>query len=182
MKGLKRQTVANIVGALAHAVVDAIEDDVAKTVRHGPTAAAALVHLSKYDGDTINALRVPLELSHPGCVRMVDRLEGRKLVTRADTSDGRAVAVELTASGTAAARAVLRRRSVALHKALGALSPREVQVLGQLASKVLTRLVENEPQALRVCRLCDYRVCPDGVCPVGAALEAAAATPGAPAP
>jgi hypothetical protein len=40
-------------------------------------------------------------------------------------------------------------------KALGALSPREVQVLGRPASKVLTRLVEDEPQALRVCRLCD---------------------------
>ena len=53
------------------------------------------------------------------------------------------------------------------------LSPRELQVLGALASKVLTGLVRDEPEALRVCRLCDYRVCPEGVCPVGIALDAA---------
>lgn len=180
MKSMKRETVANVVGALAQAVVDAVEDDIAGSIRHGPTAAAALVHLSKYAGDTINALRVPLELSHPGCVRLVDRLEERKLVARADASDGRAVAVELTTRGIAAARTALRKRNAALQRALDALTPDEVRLLGRLASKVLTQLVENEPQALRVCRLCDYRVCPDGVCPVGIALEAAGTASDAP--
>jgi len=112
-------------------------------------------------------------LSHPGCVRLVDRLEERKLVARSDASDGRAVAVELTAGGAAAARAALRRRRRTLARALAVLSPRELQVLGALASKVLTGLVRDEPEALRVCRLCDYRVCPEGVCPVGIALDAA---------
>ena len=94
---MQKETVANIVGALARAVTDAIEDDIA-TTGQGAAGAAALVHLSKYRGERINDLRVPLELSHPGCVRLVDRLEERKLVARSDASDGRAVAGHLPTS------------------------------------------------------------------------------------
>src|SRR5262249_6838450 len=117
---MKKETVANIVGALAQAVVDAVEHDLAESIRQGPTGAAALVHLSKYGGDPITEPGVPLDLSHPGCVRLVDRLEQQKLVARQGATDGRAVAVALTASGSAAARAALRKRGVVLQKALGA--------------------------------------------------------------
>ncbi len=168
------ETAANVVGALARALVDAIEQSAAETVGHGPTAAAALVHLSKYDGENINALRTPLDLSHPGCVRLVDRLQENRLVARADGPDGRAVTVELTQGGAAAARTILRKRQETLRDALGGLSARELELLGRLAGKVLTRMVHDEPEALRVCRVCDYRVCPDGVCPVGIAVESAA--------
>jgi len=174
MANMSRETVANVVGALAQAIVDVVEADTTATVGQGATAAAALVHLTKYAGESINTLRLPLELSHPGCVRMVDRLQQDDLVERFEGTDRRAFAVHLTAEGAAAARTVLRKRRDALQRALGMLSPREVRTLGAIASKILTQLVHTEPEALRVCRLCDYRVCPEGVCPVGIAVSAAA--------
>lgn len=168
------ETAANVVGALARALVDAIDERAAEPVGQGATGAAALVHLSKYEGENINALRTPLDLSHPGCVRLVDRLEENNLVARAEAPDGRAVTVELTPGGAAAARTILRKRQQTLRDALGGLSARELGLLGRLAGKVLTRMVHDEPHALRICRVCDYRVCPDGVCPVGIAVESAA--------
>jgi DNA-binding MarR family transcriptional regulator len=173
---VKPATAVNVLGAFAQAVVDAIETRLETTTDLGPASAAALVHLSKYGGAGINALRVPLELSHPGCVRLVDRLEAQDLVVRGDAADGRAVALQLTARGRAAAKVVLQRRRDALEGALSALTLRERAELGRLAAKVLERLVHDEPQALQTCRLCDYGACPDDVCPVGKALASADAT------
>ncbi len=167
-------TAVNVIGAFARALVDAIEESTTATVGQDSTATAALVHLSKYEGENINALRAPLDLSHPGCVRLVDRLERDDLVVRTGAPDGRAVTVELTPSGGTAARTILRKRRDTLRDPLSVLSAQELQLLGRLAGKVLTRIVRDESQALRVCRICDYRVCPDGVCPVGVALEHAA--------
>jgi len=169
-----RETVANVLGALAQAIVDAVEADTVSSAGQHGTAAAALVHLSKYAGESINTLRRPLELSHPGCVRLVDRLEQDDLVGRYEGSDRRAVAIHLTTQGGAAVRGVLRGRRAALKRALGSLSAAEVRALGAIAGKILAQLVHDEPEALRVCRLCDYRVCPEGVCPVGIAVSAAA--------
>jgi DNA-binding MarR family transcriptional regulator len=174
MVNLNRETVANVLGALAQAIVDGVETDTTATVGQSATAAAALVHLTKYAGESIDTLRRPLDLSHPGCVRMVDRLEQDELVERYEGADRRAVAVHLTADGAAAARTVLRKRRDVLQHALETLSAAEVRALGAIAGKILARLVHSEPEALRVCRLCDYRVCPDGVCPVGIAVSAAA--------
>jgi DNA-binding MarR family transcriptional regulator len=166
---VQSSTITNVLGAFAQAIVDAVETGVESTDL-SPASAAALVHLSKYEGARISELRVPLELSHPGCVRLVDRLEVLRLVTRGAADDGRAVALHLTARGSAAARSTLRRRGEALESVLSALTARERAELGRLAAKVLTRLVRSEPQALQTCRLCDYAACPDDVCPVGQAL------------
>lgn len=163
-------TVRNVVGAFAQALMDAVEGDVGAATDQDPTSAAALVHLSKYGGAGINALRVPLEMSQPGCVRLVDRLEEQRLVTRGAAADRRAVALRLTASGRAAARRALDRRGKALDRALAALTGAERTQLGRLAGKVLEHLIRDEPRALQTCRLCDYDACPDAVCPVTRAL------------
>jgi MarR family transcriptional repressor of emrRAB len=169
---VKTATVNNIVGAFAQALVDAVESGVGSATDQGPTSAAALIHLSKYGGEGINALRVPLELSQPGCVRLVDRLQEQSLLARRAAADGRAVALHLTSGGRAAARRALERRGRALEGALAALSVRERTQLGKLASKVLRHLVRDESQALQTCRLCDYGACPDELCPVGKAVAA----------
>ncbi|MEW6270778.1 MAG: MarR family transcriptional regulator [Thermodesulfobacteriota bacterium] len=166
---MKTETVANVVGAFAQAVTDGVQ--AALDGRAGPQAAAALVHLSKYGGEPIDALRKPLRLSHPGCVRVVDRLEERRLVVRGEGRDRRARPLRLTPAGASAAKGVLRKREAALRRALAALTPREQQTLGRLVAKALTALVEDEAHALAVCRMCDYGACPDEDCPVAKALE-----------
>jgi len=172
--GMETATLNNILGAFAQALVDAVQADVGRKIGHGPASTAALVHLSKYRGEGISALRVPLALSHPGCVRLVDRLQEHRLVVRRDAEDGRAVALQLTPSGRARAKRALERRDDALDRALSALTPRERAQLGRLAAKVLARFVRDEAHALQTCRLCDYDVCPDDVCPVGKAVAARA--------
>lgn len=167
---VRPETVANIVGAFAQAVTDGVHEAV--DAGAGPQAAAALVHLSKYGGEPIDALRKPLRLSHPGCVRVVDRLAEQRLVVRGEGEDRRARPLRLTPAGAGAAKAILRKRGAALTRALAALSPREQQQLGRLVAKALAALVEDEAHALAVCRVCDYAACPDEDCPVARSLGA----------
>jgi len=166
---VKPETIANVLGAFAQAITDGVHEAIDD--RAGPQGAAALVHLSKYGGEPIDALRRPLGLSHPGCVRLVDRLEERGLVVREEGEDRRARSLRLTKVGASAARSVLRAREVALQRALAALSPKEQQTLGALVAKALGALVEDEAHALAVCRVCDYGACPDEACPVAQALS-----------
>lgn len=163
---MRVETIANVLGALACALTDRIHEG----LDHAERAAATLVHLSKYPGESIDALRGPLALSHPGCVRLVDRLEEERLVARTAGPDRRTRALRLTRAGRAAARAELRGRRAALRDALGALTPREQQTLGRLVGKILERIVADEDDALATCRLCDYEACPPSRCPVAIAL------------
>jgi MarR family transcriptional repressor of emrRAB len=168
---VRAETAANILGALAQALADEVDGAIAAGTERSQLDAAALVHLSKYAGSSIEALRVPLRLSHPGCVRAVDRLEEQGLLERREAADRRARALELTAAGRAVARAVLRERQERLCEALRSLSAAERETLAALAGKLLTRLVRDEAHALAICRVCDYGVCPDGVCPVARAFD-----------
>jgi DNA-binding MarR family transcriptional regulator len=169
---VRTDTIANVVGALAQAITDRIDDAIAEAPGRPHVDAAALVHLSKYRDDSIDALRQPLRLSHPGCVRLVDRLEESRLLGRSEGADRRSRSLRLTPAGEAAAKTVLRTRHAALRRALQTLTPREQQQLGRLVGKVLGGLVHDEAEALAVCRVCDYASCPDAVCPVARALEA----------
>jgi DNA-binding MarR family transcriptional regulator len=169
---MRPATVANVCGAFARAVTDDIDQAVTEGTGEAATIAAALVHLSKYQDETIDGLRKPLGLSHPGCVRLVDRLEAGRLVVRAEGADRRTRALRLTSAGADKAKEVLHRRSLALRRALGTLTQREQQVLAGLVGKVLTALVDDEAHALRVCRVCDYDACPSATCPVASALHA----------
>jgi DNA-binding MarR family transcriptional regulator len=166
---VKPRTVANIVGAFSQAITDGIQESVVEDA--GPAqAAAAIVHLSKYRNEPIDALRKPLRLSHPGCVRVVDRLAARQLVIRGEGRDGRSRPLQLTPAGERVAKAVLRKRDASLQHALSTLTPREQDTLARLVAKVLTGLVQDTAQALAVCRICDYDACPDESCPVAKAL------------
>jgi DNA-binding MarR family transcriptional regulator len=168
---MESETVGNVIGAFAQAVTDAVQRAISDGKGAPASASAALVHLSKYHDEPIDALRRPLGLSHPGCVRLVDRLEDRRLVQRGEGSDRRSRPLRLTAGGETAARGVLRKRRAALDRALAALTPKEQRTLARLAGKVLTAIVDDEAAALVVCRVCDYDACPDSVCPVAKALE-----------
>src|SRR5262245_50513639 len=160
---MKSATAANVLGALAQAIGDAAG---------AASADAALVHLSKYPDEPIDALRRPLGLSHAGCVRLVDRLEDERLLERGTGEDARVRTLRLTRSGQAAARRVLAARKDALARAIARLSDGEREALVRIATKVLAELVTDPASALATCRLCDYASCPDDVCPAGKALAA----------
>jgi DNA-binding MarR family transcriptional regulator len=58
---------------------------------------------------SIDALRSGVGLSHPGAVRLVDRLAARGLVARrASADDGRRVALHLTRAGEAMAASIMQ--------------------------------------------------------------------------
>ena len=167
---MKRATVANILGALAQALTDEVHSELDAVTSYSRNSAAALVHLSKYSGEPIESLRVPLGLSQPGCVRLVDRLEQDGLVRRTTGADRRSRNLSLTKKGERSAAAVLDARNEALGNALSSLSSRECKTLAELTTRVLIAMVASPDDALMICRLCDYESCPDASCPSALAL------------
>lgn len=163
--------IENIVGALALALSDAILHDAQEKAPEPGPAAAALVLLGHDPGMTIERLRRALGLSHPGAVRLVDRLVADGLVVRVPSRrDRRAVALHLTEAGAAGCAAILAARQDGLAKALAGLGAEELATFGALAEKVLRRLVRDPDHAYAVCRLCNLPACDD--CPVDDELRA----------
>lgn len=170
---MTKERTANIVGALALAIADAVlREAEAKAPEAGP-AAAAISLLAHEPGMSVDRLRRALGLSHPGAVRLVDRLEAEGAVIRkASEHDGRAVALHLTDAGRKTSAKIRAARRGSLARMLDALSADERATLGKLTEKMLRAVVENVDQAYSVCRLCDEVVCVD--CPVDEALNAKA--------
>ncbi len=133
--------------------------------RSGETAAAIVV-LGYAPGLSVEILRQVLELSHPGTVRLVDRLEEDGLVVRRKGVNGRTVALHLTPKGGELRSQLMDRRLDTLEAALKGLSSDERLALGQLLAKVLTNLPETAMEKHRICRLCAVRLCSD--CPIPA--------------
>ena len=91
---------ANLLGALAIAVVDRLHEARAHDDGRGLTATAALSHLRLRPGQNIDFLARLLHISHPATIRLVNRLEDRGLLTRILCADDRrGIYTELTASG-----------------------------------------------------------------------------------
>jgi len=162
-----------VIGALVLALSDRVQAAAAAEAPEDGAAAAALALLAHAPGQPIEQLRRALGLSHPGAVRLVDRLVADGLVERRRAiHDGRAVALHLTAAGDGACGRILGARADALGAALGSLGEDELAAFGDAAAKVLRHLVEDVDDAYRACRLCDPVACTD--CPVAAELEARA--------
>jgi MarR family transcriptional regulator, negative regulator of the multidrug operon emrRAB len=159
----------NLLGALALTVADRMSTG---------SDAAAIITLRNYaEGEPLDLLRRALALSHPGVVRLADRLERRGLVRRERSErDGRAVALRLTPAGRRAADAANRERAEAIDTALGALAADERRALEAMLERMLAAHTTDATASLVICRLCDPDVCghPDG-CPVTRAAREAAA-------
>ena len=167
---MRKRKIENVVGALALALSDPLHlDTQAQAPEPGP-AAAAIALIGHEPGLTIEQLRRALRLSHPGTVRLVDRLAKDGLVERrASLEDRRAVALHLTHAGEASFAAILTARQTSIAWALKSLSSEEREMFGRLAEKLLGSLVQDVDKAYQVCRLCDRQSCE--ACPVEEALE-----------
>lgn len=163
----------NLVGALALAISDALLRDVEHQAPEPGPAAAAIALLRHEPGMAIERLRRALRLSHPGAVRLVDRLVADTLLVRHPSStDRRAVALYLTEAGEQRCDAILAARRGSLARALGTLDEAERRTLELLTEKLLGGLIRGVDDAYAVCRLCDTCACRD--CPVQRALTATA--------
>jgi MarR family transcriptional regulator, negative regulator of the multidrug operon emrRAB len=156
----------NLLGALALGVVDALSGVVKVNDGYGGEAPAALVTLGAEPGLSINALRHALNLSHPGTVRLVDRLAAEGLVERRSGVDGRTLALFLTEAGCKRRQAILSERRQQLQVAVSSLTLADRRQLTKLLEKMLTSMTTNEQRAFAICRLCEEEVCPGDRCPV----------------
>jgi DNA-binding MarR family transcriptional regulator len=152
---------ANIVGALALALADSLLREAQDEAPEQGPAAAAISLLRHEPGMSIDRLRRALRLSHPGAVRLVDRLAADGLVVREISErDRRAVALKLTETGLETCTKIRASRLGSLARALDVLDEEERATLGRLAEKMLRGLVESVDHAYTVCRLCDETACP----------------------
>lgn len=157
---------ANLLGTLSLAVADRIGEAARQTLGHAGETPAALVVIGYDLGPSNEQLRSVLGLSHPGSVRLVDRLVADGLVERRQGRDRRAIALYLTAEGHALREALLSERLAAIRPVLEPLSADEQDALAGLLHKLLGALPTTDLERCTLCRLCDNSVCRD--CPIPA--------------
>ena len=152
---------AQLLGALALALADRAGAAVEEDAGVSGTDAAALVTLRNYaEGEPLDLLRRALAISHPGVVRLADRLQARGLVERQRSDrDGRAVALRLTAAGRRSADAALAARADAIDAALETLDPGQRRALTPMLELMLGAQTTDSTASLVICRLCDPDVC-----------------------
>lgn len=156
---------ANLLGALATGISDRIRLAVAEQTSLGGEAAAALIVIGHAAGLSIDQLGRVLKLSHPGTVRVVDRLVAAGLAERKPAlSDRRALALQLTPAGETERSAVLEGRRAAIAAVLGHVAPKAYPVLEELVENMLASLPCDATSAMSVCRFCNQHACPN--CPM----------------
>ncbi len=156
----------NLLGVLSLGLVDGLKAAVESKIGYGGEIPAALVTLGSQPGISVNALSKVLGLSHPGTVRLVDRLTGKGLAERRSGSDGRTLAIVLTDAGLERRATVLTARRVQAQGGLHALAQPEKRQLTRLLEKMLAAMTTDEACASSLCRLCEEEVCPQATCPV----------------
>lgn len=129
---------ANLLGALGLAVADRIAEIALEVLDRAGETPAALVVIGYGLGPSNDQLRRILGLSHPGMVRLVDRLVADELVERQVGRDRRAVALFLTQKGHEARETLLAGRLAAIKSMLSPLGAEEEESLGLLLSRMST--------------------------------------------
>ncbi len=162
----------NLLGAVGLAVADRIERAAREVLGRAGETPAALVVIGYGMGPSNEQLRRILELSHPGSVRLVDRLVADGLVERREGRDRRAIALHLTERGAALREELLKERLAAVRPLLSPLTDAEREVLAGLLGKMLSSVGITNLQRCTLCRFCDDRVCRD--CPIPADKPATA--------
>ena len=161
-----RDRTANLLGAVGLAVADRIEAMARDILNHAGETPAALVVIGYGFGPSNDQLRRVLGLSHPGSVRLVDRLVADNLVERRGGRDKRAIALYLTKRGADLRNRLLQGRLAAIRPLLISLTDSEQNVLAALLCKMLSSMGTTDPERCTLCRMCDDRVCSD--CPIPA--------------
>jgi DNA-binding MarR family transcriptional regulator len=161
---------ANLLGALAVAVSDELQLASAGAADLTSTQSAALNVLVHSPGCTIRELSDVLELTHPGTVRLVDRLQDEGLVERRTGVDARSVALHVTQAGRRVWNRQRHARDDRLDEIVSSLPRATRAALRTAAELLLAELSTDEVRAETICRLCDESQCPQSRCPVTLAV------------
>jgi DNA-binding MarR family transcriptional regulator len=165
---------ANLLGALALSVGDAVEAAVEGAGGRGGATPAALVLLHDEPGMSVTELGRATGLSQPGAVRMVEELERSGLVIRGPGADARTHALRVTPLGSRRVRRILAARAAVLDRSLEPLPSAERRTLEGLLDRLLEAWTDDEAHAVSVCRLCDTDACPPDRCPAELGWRASA--------
>lgn len=160
---------ANLLGVVGLAVADRIESVAQDILNHVGEAPAAVVVIGYGLGPSNDQLRRILGLSHPGSVRLVDRLVADGVVERRAARDKRAIALYLTEKGAALREKLLHGRLAAIKPFVIKLTSFEQKSLGELLHKILSSMETTDMERCTLCRLCNDRVCTN--CPIPAAFR-----------
>jgi MarR family transcriptional regulator, negative regulator of the multidrug operon emrRAB len=167
-----RRRTANLLGATALAVSDALIGGATGAAGTSASGAAALVVLDASPGLSVTELGRRVGLSQSAAARMVDSLEADGLALRGPGL-GRSVTVQPTPDGRRAVRQILAARGAPLTEMVGGLDDDEQAALAGLLEKLLTQIYGNVGNSQLICRLCDRPRCTAGAgCPVGEAERA----------
>ena len=161
---------ANLLGALAVAVTDELAAASVAAAELTATQTAALNVVVHHPGCTIRELSAVLELTHPGTVRLVDRLQDEGLLERRAGVDARSVALHVTPAGRRVWNRQRHARDERLAELVGSLSRGSRAALRGAVELLLAELTTDEGRAESICRLCDESQCPQDRCPVTLAL------------
>ena len=157
---------ANLLGVLGLSVAERLREATQGVSGHQGETPAALVVIGYGMGPSNERLRSALGLSHPGSVRLVDRLVADGLVERRRGEDRRSVALYLTQRGEEMRAQILAERLQAIGPFLSGLNADEAEMFADLIAKMLKAMDIPDAERCRLCRLCDDTVCVD--CPIPA--------------
>lgn len=156
----------NLLGAFVVAVNDRVQQRAEEAIGMGGQAPAALVTIGHNYGQSVEFLSGVLQLSHSGCVRLVDKLFQQSWIERRAGVDRRTVALYLTHTGRERKRDVLRARRDALDGVIDTLTPRQQEQFVELLEIMLKAVTASKNEADVICRLCEEQVCAQSHCPV----------------
>jgi MarR family transcriptional regulator, negative regulator of the multidrug operon emrRAB len=163
---------ANLLGATALAVSDALLAGTTGAAGTSASGAAALVVLDASPGLSVTELGRRVGLSQSAAARMVDSLEADGLAERRPGL-GRWVTVHPTRTGKQAVHRLLAARAAPLTGLIAGLDQQEQARLASLLEKLLTHIYGAVGNNELICRLCDRPSCTaDAICPVGEAERA----------
>jgi MarR family transcriptional regulator, negative regulator of the multidrug operon emrRAB len=165
----------NLLGALVTAVNDRMQWQAEKAINMGGQVPAALVTIGHNYGESVEFLSGVLQMSHSGCVRLVDKLDEQGLIERRPGKDKRSLSLYLTPKGRELKREVLGARREALNAVFQALDNQQQCNLVDLLEVMLKAMTHCKSDADITCRLCEEQVCAQMHCPVtiGSVLNAA---------
>ena len=162
---------SNLLGALALTLTDRMRADLKDASNLSVTEAAALNTIGHSPGLSIKAVSQVLEMTHPGTVRIIDRLSAAGLVERLPGVDGRTVGLAQTQDGRRVWHRQLRVRQRSLDELIAGLDPRTRDLVTRVVEPLLAAMTTDAVEAERICRLCNESVCPQDVCPVTCAVR-----------
>lgn len=150
---------AHLMATYAQLVTDRVTARLESTLGSSGQAAAAIIHLGHAPGSSITQLSEVLSLSHPGTVRLVDKLVDERMVERAKGRDGREKRLSLTVNGDAMRNTLLQQRQEAVMEVMGALFDAEWDMMREFLARLLRSAGQGDLGRQRMCRLCDPGLC-----------------------